>query len=177
MYELGQDRNVAAISTSNCVRFLLFMSYNQKYMNLAIKEAIKALNEDEVPVGCVIIKDGKVLASAHNKKVKKQDATAHSEIECIHKASKKIQSWYLNDCEMYVTLEPCMMCTGAIVNARIKKIYYAAKDIKGGCMQSCLEIKTIKNLNHYPEYEFKEDRYYISLLKEFFKNKRKKLTN
>lgn len=141
-------------------------------MELAIKEALKASLEDEVPVGCVIVKDEKVLAKAHNKKVHKQDATAHSEIECIKIASKKINNWHLDDCEMYVSLEPCLMCGGAIINARIKKIYYAAKDPKGGSFGSNIDIKTIKNINHYPDSEFIENEAYIKLLKDFFKKKR-----
>lgn len=146
--------------------------YKQEFMNLAIKEAKKAYKEDEVPIGCVIVKDDIVLARAHNKKVKKQDATAHSEIECIKKASKKLNNWHLNDCEMYVTLEPCIMCGGAIINSRIKKVYYSAKDPKGGSLGSNINIKEIKGINHYPDSEFIESLEYIQLLKDFFKNKR-----
>lgn len=141
-------------------------------MDLAIKEAIKAASEDEVPVGCVIVKDDKVLAKAHNKKVAKKDATAHSEVECIKKASEKLDNWHLDDCEMYVTLEPCLMCGGAIVNSRIKKVYYAAKDPKGGSLGSNFDIKLIRNINHYPDSEFVENQEYIALLKGFFKKKR-----
>lgn len=146
--------------------------YNQNFMDLAIKEAIKAASEDEVPVGCVIVKEDKVLAKAHNKKVAKKDATAHSEVECIKKASKKLGNWHLDDCEMYVTLEPCLMCGGAIINSRIKKVYYAAKDPKGGSLGSNIDIKQIRNINHYPDSEFVEDKEYIALLKGFFKKKR-----
>ena len=140
-------------------------------MDLAIKEAIKAASEDEVPVGCVIVKDDKVLTKAHNKKIAKKDATAHSEVECIKKASKKLDNWHLDDCEMYVTLEPCLMCGGAIVNSRIKKVYYAAKDPKGGSLGSNFDIKLIRNINHYPDSEFVENQEYIALLKGFFKKK------
>ncbi len=146
--------------------------YKQEFMNLAIKEAKKAYKEDEVPIGCVIVKDDVVLARAHNKKVKKQDATAHSEIECIKKASKKLNNWHLDDCEMYVTLEPCIMCGGAIINSRIKKVYYLAKDPKGGSLGSNINIKEIKGINHYPDSEFIESLEYIQLLKDFFKDKR-----
>ena len=157
-----------------CALFILYnlVMYKQEYMDLAIKEAIKAFKEDEVPIGCVIVKNDEILAKAHNKKVKKQDATAHSEIECIKKASKKINNWHLDDCEMYVTLEPCLMCGGAIINSRIKKVYYAAKDPKGGSFGSNINIKEIKNINHYPDGEFIESKEYIKLLKDFFKNKR-----
>lgn len=146
--------------------------FNEKFKEIAINEAIKALNEDEVPVGCVIVKDNKVIAKAHNKKEKKKDATAHAEIECIKKASKKLDNWHLNDCDMYVTLEPCIMCGGAIIQSRIKNIYYFAKDNKGGSLGSNIDIKKIKNINHYPNSEFIEDKEYIKLLKDYFKTKR-----
>lgn len=146
--------------------------YKQEFMNIAIKEAKKAYLEDEVPIGCVLVKDDQVIAKAHNKKVKKNDATAHAEIECIKKASKKINNWHLDDMDMYVTLEPCLMCGGAIVNSRIKNVYYGAKDKKGGSFGSNLDIKTIKNINHYPNSEFIESSEAINLLKNFFKSKR-----
>ncbi len=146
--------------------------YNQKFMDIAIQEAKKAYLEDEVPIGCVLVKDDKIIAKAHNKKVKKNDATAHAEIECIKKASKKINNWHLDDMDMYVTLEPCLMCGGAIVNSRIKNVYYGAKDKKGGSFGSNLDIKTIKNINHYPNSRFFESSEAINLLKDFFKSKR-----
>ena len=141
-------------------------------MDIAIKEAKKAYLEDEVPIGCVLVKDDQVIVKAHNRKVKKNDATAHAEIECIKKASKKINNWHLDEMDMYVTLEPCLMCGGAIVNSRIKNVYYGAKDKKGGSFGSNLDIKTIKNINHYPNSEFVESSEAINLLKNFFKSKR-----
>ena len=146
--------------------------YRQEFMDIAIKEAKKAYLEDEVPIGCVLVKDDQVIAKAHNRKVKKNDATAHAEIECIKKASKKINNWHLDEMDMYVTLEPCLMCGGAIVNSRIKNVYYGAKDKKGGSFGSNLDIKTIKNINHYPNSEFVESSEAINLLKNFFKSKR-----
>ena len=146
--------------------------YRQEFMDIAIKEAKKAYLEDEVPIGCVLVKDDQVIAKAHNRKVKKNDATAHAEIECIKKASKKINNWHLDEMDMYVTLEPCLMCGGAIVNSRIKNVYYGAKDKKGGSCGSNLDIKTIKNINHYPNSEFVESSEAINLLKNFFKSKR-----
>ncbi len=146
--------------------------YKQEYMDLALKEAKKAYKEDEVPIGCVIVKDDIVIAKAHNKKVKKNDATAHSEIECIKKASKHLNNWHLDDCDMYVTLEPCLMCGGAIVNSRIKNVYYGAKDLKGGSFGSNIDIKDIKNINHYPNEVFVQSLESIELLKSFFKSKR-----
>ncbi len=146
--------------------------YRQEFMDIAIKEAKKAYLEDEVPIGCVLVKDDQVIVKAHNRKVKKNDATAHAEIECIKKASKKINNWHLDEMDMYVTLEPCLMCGGAIVNSRIKNVYYGAKDKKGGSFGSNLDIKTIKNINHYPNGEFVESSEAINLLKNFFKSKR-----
>ena len=143
-------------------------------MNLALKEAKKAYKEDEVPVGCVLVLNDEVIAKAYNHKEKKNDTIAHAEIECIKKAEKKLNTWYLNNLEMYVTLEPCMMCTGAIINSRIKKIYIGTNDPKGGCFKSCIDIDNIKNINHHPKYEFGllQDEC-ASMLKDFFKQKRK----
>ena len=105
-------------------------------MELAYKEAQKAFREDEVPVGCVIVKDGEVIAKAHNRKEHRNCAVFHAEIECILKATKKLDNWNLKGCDLYVTLEPCMMCTGAIVNSRIDRIFYGCKDPKGGALVS-----------------------------------------
>ncbi|MBR4484464.1 MAG: nucleoside deaminase [Erysipelotrichaceae bacterium] len=143
------------------------------YMEIAYKEAVKAFKEDEVPIGCVIIKDGEVIANAHNKKVKKNCAVFHAEIECLIKATKKLDNWNLKGCELYVTLEPCMMCMGAIVNSRIDKVYFGCKDPKGGALVSNIRFKRIKNLNHYPEYKGGiMEKECSQILKDFFKNKR-----
>ncbi|MBR3250120.1 MAG: nucleoside deaminase [Erysipelotrichaceae bacterium] len=148
-----------------------------KYMEEAYKEAKKAYAEDEVPVGCVIVKDEKIIARAHNRKEKKNCAVFHAEIECINKATKKLNNWNLKGCDLYVTLEPCMMCTGAIVNSRIDRIYFGCKDPKGGALVSNVKFKRIKNLNHYPEIKGKIDEEECSkILKDFFKNKRIKKT-
>lgn len=146
--------------------------YKQEFMDLAIEEAIAAYEEDEVPIGCVIVKDNVVLAKAHNQKVKTNDATAHSEVECIKLASQVLNNWHLDDCDLYVTLEPCLMCTGAIINARIENVYFAAKDPKGGALMSNLKIESVRGLNHYPDYAVVVNKDYIKLLKEFFKGKR-----
>lgn len=143
-------------------------------MDLAIKESLKALKEDEVPVGCVLVKDDVVIAKAHNKKEAKQDPTSHAEIECIKKACKKLNTWHLDEFELYVTLEPCIMCTGAIIQSRIKNVYYCALDNKGGSIESNINIKLIKNINHYPNGYFIENKEYIKLLKDYFKSKRNK---
>lgn len=144
-----------------------------QYMELAYKEAQKAFKEDEVPVGCVIVKDGEVIAKAHNRKEHRNCALFHAEIECILKATKKLDNWNLKDCDLYVTLEPCMMCMGAIVNSRIDRIFYGCRDPKGGALVSNIRFKRIRNLNHYPEIKggiMKEE--CSKILKDFFRNKR-----
>ena len=109
----------------------------QKFMYQALKEAEKAYNKLEVPVGCIIVKDGKIIARAHNLKETKMDTTKHAEILAIQKASKKLKSWRLIDCEMYVTLEPCPMCAGAIIQSRIKKNILRNKRFKNRCSGIC----------------------------------------
>ena len=113
---------------------------NEKYMKEALKEAQKAYKKLEVPVGAIIVKDGRIVARAHNLKETKNDTTKHAEILAIEKASKKLGNWRLIDCEMYVTLEPCPMCAGAIVNSRIKKVNIGAMDEKTGACGSKLNL-------------------------------------
>lgn len=113
---------------------------DKKFMQLAISEAKKAATENEVPVGAVIVKDGVVLAAAHNMREQKQNALSHAEIEAINSACKNLGSWRLDGCEMYVTLEPCPMCTGAIINARIKTVIFGAFDKNAGCMDSVINL-------------------------------------
>ena len=146
---------------------------HEKYMRLALKEAAKAELMDEVPIGAVIIEDGKVIARAHNLKEKNNQATHHAEMLVIQKASKKLGTLYLKDCDLYVTLEPCMMCMGACVLSRVRHIYYGTSDPKGGAIESVIQFKEIKRLNHYPEitpYILKEE--CSQILKDFFKKKR-----
>ena len=149
-----------------------------KFMQEALKEAKKAYEKLEVPVGAVIVKDGKIIARAHNQKETKTDTTKHAEILAIQKASKKLKSWRLIDCEMYVTLEPCTMCAGAIIHSRIKKVYIGAMDEKTGAVGSVLNLFEDYKFNHKPEVEkgiLKED--CESLLKQFFKELRKLKSN
>lgn len=113
---------------------------NEKFMKEALKEAQKAYKKLEVPVGAIIVKNGKIVARAHNLKETKNDTTKHAEILAIEKASKKLGNWRLIDCEMYVTLEPCPMCAGAIVNSRIKKVNIGAMDEKTGACGSKLNL-------------------------------------
>lgn len=146
-----------------------------KYMKLALKEAQKANDIDEVPIGAVIVKNGKIIAKAHNLREKNQSATAHAEVIAINKACKKLNSWRLEGCILYVTLEPCTMCVGASILSRVDGIVYGAKDPKGGSLGSLYDINLIKGFNHYPwivsgicEEESS------TLLKNFFKTKRNK---
>ena len=145
-----------------------------KFINLAYKEALKARDLDEVPVGAIIVKDNKVIARAHNLKEKSNDPMGHAEILCIKKACKKVGDWYLKDCELYVTLEPCVMCSGAIINARIKKVYYGARDLKGGALGGLFNLMDQNGFNHYFESEYLEDTRCSQVLKDYFKGKRKK---
>ena len=143
-------------------------------MKEALKEARKAYDKLEVPVGCVIVKDGKVIARAHNLKETKFDTTKHAEILAIQKASKKLESWRLIDCEMYITLEPCAMCAGAIINSRIKKLYIGTMDSKTGAVGSKLNLLEDFTFNHKVEVEkgiLQEECEVI--LKDFFKELRK----
>ena len=144
------------------------------YMEQALKEAEKAYKKLEVPVGAVIVKDGKIIAKGHNQKETKTDTTKHAEIMAIQKASKKLKSWRLTDCEMYVTLEPCTMCAGAIINSRIKKIYIGAMDEKTGVAGSVLNIFEDYTFNHKVEIEkgIKKEEC-ENILKQFFKELRK----
>ena len=147
---------------------------NEKFMKEALKEAKKAYDKLEVPVGAVIVKDGKIIARAHNLKETKYDTTKHAEILAIQKASKKLESWRLLDCEMYVTLEPCSMCAGAMINARIKKVYIGASDKKTGAVGSVFNLFEDYTFNHKVEVEKGILQTECeNLLKDFFKMLRK----
>ena len=122
-----------------------------KYMKEALKEARKAELIDEVPIGCVIVKDDKIIARGHNQRETNQSPIGHAEIIAINKASKKLKSWRLEGCDIYVTLEPCIMCSGAIIQSRINKVYYGASDPKGGALGSSINVLEAKNINHHPE--------------------------
>ena len=122
-----------------------------KFMASALKCAEAALKEGEVPIGAVVVCDGKVIARGHNRRTKRQIATAHAEIEAIEKACRKLKSWRIPECELYVTLEPCPMCMGAALNARIKKIYFGAPEDKGRSLTS--ELASANLLNHKIEVE------------------------
>ena len=116
------------------------MENKEKFMKEALKEAHKAYEKLEVPVGAIIVKDNKIIARAHNLKETKQSTIKHAEIIAIEKASKKLKNWRLNECEMYITLEPCPMCAGAIINSRINKVYIGTLDEKTGACGSKLNL-------------------------------------
>ena len=144
-----------------------------QYMEMALEEAKKAYKKGDVPVGAVIVKNGKVIAKAHNKKETNKVSTHHAEILVIEKACKKLKNWRLTGCEMYVTLEPCLMCAGAILQSRIEKLYFATSNEKFGYVSSIDNILNQKN-NHKVEIHegmCKEES--RKLLVSFFENKRK----
>jgi tRNA(adenine34) deaminase len=120
------------------------------YMGLALKEAKKAAIKNEVPVGAVIVLGDKVIAKAYNKRVEKEQTHAHAEMMAIQTANRKLGSWRLEDCRLYVTLEPCPMCAGAIIQSRIKTLYFGAKDPKGGVAGSVINLFDVK-FNHQVE--------------------------
>ena len=151
------------------------MDYKEKFMKSALKEAQKAFDIEEIPVGAVIVKYGKIIARAHNKKETSKDATGHAEILAIQKACKKLNSWRLLDCEMYVTLEPCSMCAGALINSRISKIYIGTDDEKTGACGSKLNLLEDYKFNHIVQIE----KYILNeecsqILKRFFKHLRER---
>ena len=146
----------------------------EKYMEEALKQARKAFEKEEVPVGAVIVKENKIIARAYNLKETKNDSTKHAEIIAIQKASKKLNAWRLTGCEMYVTLEPCSMCAGAIIQSRIKKVYIGTKDAKTGACGSVYNMFTDYKFNHTVEVEYGilQDKC-ENILKVFFKKLRK----
>ena len=122
-----------------------------KFMKAALKCAQKGLEEGEVPIGAVVVLDGNIISRGHNRRTKKQIATAHAEVEAIEKACKKLKSWRIPECEIYVTLEPCPMCMGAMLNARIKKVYFGAYEAKGRSLTDKLANANL--VNHVIEVE------------------------
>ena len=146
---------------------------HERFMELALEEADKAKMLDEVPVGAIIVKDGTVISKAHNLRENTKDATAHAELLAIKKACEVLGSWRLIDCEMYVTLEPCLMCSGAILLSRIKKLYIGAMDPKAGAAGSVINVFEDYWFHHKCEINkgILKDKCSL-ILKEFFKNKR-----
>lgn len=151
------------------------MTQEEKYMKAALKQAKKAYALDEVPIGCVIVQDGKIIARGYNRRNTDKNTLAHAEIAAIKKASKKTGDWRLEDCTMYVTLEPCQMCAGAIVQSRLKKVVIATMNPKAGCAGSILNLLQIEAFNHQVEIEkgvLEEE--CSQMLSTFFKELREK---
>ena len=155
------------------------LSQNQQtfFMKEALKRAKLATKYGETPVGCVIVKDGKIISSGRNKRENGKNALYHAEIEAINKACKKLGGWRLHQCDLYVTLEPCPMCAGAIINSRIKNVYFGAKDHKAGSFGSVINMAELP-YNHKPEIHggIMENEC-STLLSEFFKDLRIKKQN
>lgn len=150
------------------------MNEKELFMKEALKEAKKAYKKLEVPVGAVIVKNGEIIARAYNQKETKFDTTKHAEILAIQKASKKLGSWRLIGCDLYVTLEPCSMCAGAIINSRIKNVYIGALDEKTGAVGSVLNLFTDYKFNHNVQFETGIlENECKDLLQKFFKDLRK----
>lgn len=148
---------------------------NIQFMKEALRQAKEAEERDEVPIGCVIVHDGKVIAAGSNRREELQQPSAHAEMEAIAHAAEVLCSWRLKDCDLYVTLEPCPMCAGAIIQSRIRKVYYGAYDPKGGSVDTCIRLFEVPQYNHHPQWEggiLEEE--CAGLLKDFFKKKRKK---
>ncbi len=147
---------------------------NSKFMLIAINEAKKAATMGEIPVGAVIVRDGEIIAKAHNLRETNKSPLAHAEIIAIDIASKHLGGWRLENCDMYVTLEPCLMCAGAIYQARIKNLYFGATDSKAGAVESLYQVLSDNRLNHMVNVEsgLCEDDC-SRLLKEFFADLRR----
>lgn len=147
---------------------------DNEFMNLAIQEAREGMNEGEIPVGAVIVKDDKIISKAHNLKETLNDVTAHAEILAIREAARAIGDWRLNGCEMYVTLEPCSMCAGAIIQSRISKVYIGAFNNEMGACGSIINLLDNRYMNSFVPVEWLYDEHCMKLIAEFFENARDK---
>ena len=151
------------------------MTEQEKYMKAAIKQAKKAYDLLEVPIGCVIVHEGKIIGRGYNRRNTDKNTLAHAELSAIRKASKKTGDWRLEDCTMYVTLEPCQMCAGAIVQSRMKKVVIACMNPKAGCAGSVLNLLQMEQFNHQVEIErgvLEEE--CSTMLSSFFRDLREK---
>lgn len=151
------------------------MTQDEKYMKAAITQAKKAAALNEVPIGCVIVQDGKIIARGYNRRNTDKNTLAHAELAAIRKASKKTGDWRLEDCTMYVTLEPCQMCAGAIVQSRLKRVVIATMNPKAGCAGSVLNLLQMEAFNHQVEITrgVREEEC-AALLSDFFRKLRQK---
>ena len=151
------------------------MTQQEKYMKAAIREARKAYKLEEVPIGCVIVREDKIIARGYNRRNTDKNTLAHAELAAIKKASKKTGDWRLEDCTMYITLEPCQMCAGAIVQSRLGKVVIGSMNPKAGCAGSILNLLQMKQFNHQVEIEKGVLEEECSLmLSEFFRELREK---
>lgn len=139
-----------------------------EFLEIAYKQAERAFKQGEVPIGAVVVQNGKVISKAYNKRERTQNALNHAEVIAINKACKKLKSWRLDDCILYVTLQPCVMCSGAILNSRIKKVIIGARSDR----TNDIEIFQDNNLNHKTEVEFIDCDKCSEILKKFFASKR-----
>lgn len=152
---------------------LIKQKMKEKYMKEAIRQAKKARDIGEVPIGCVIVYQDKIIGRGYNRRMIDKNTLSHAELNAIKKASKKLNDWRLDDCDMYVTTEPCQMCAGAIVQARIKKVYIGCMNPKAGCAGSIMNLLQVDKFNHQVEIEkgiLEEE--CSTLLKEFFRHLR-----
>ncbi len=146
----------------------------EKFMRAALKEAFKAGDAGEVPVGAVLVLNGKIVSRGKNERETKKDPAAHAEVVAIRKAGNKLGRWNLSDCDLFVTLEPCVMCSGAVVYSRIRSVYYGAADLRFGCCGTVMNLAQDPRLNHRAEVEggiLAEE--CVRPIKEFFRDKRK----
>lgn len=154
------------------------MTQDEKYMKAAIAQAKKAYALNEVPIGCVIVQNGKIIARGYNRRNTDKNALAHAEMAAIRKASRKTGDWRLEDCTMYVTLEPCQMCAGAIVQSRMQRVVIATRNPKAGCAGSVLNLLQVEAFNHQVEIVqgiLEEE--CSAMLSDFFRELRKKKKN
>ena len=145
---MKQDVDIATVLKVNQQ-----MNNNELYMREAYKEALKAYKKNEVPIGCVIVRNDKIIARAHNLRNTKKNSLYHAEVLAINKACKKLKRWILDDCTLYVTMEPCVMCAGSIIQARIKKVVYGIPQNRYGCVGTLVNLFTDYEFNNSPEFE------------------------
>ena len=151
------------------------LTTDEKYMKEAIRQAKKAWKMEEVPIGCVIVHEGKIIGRGYNRRTTDKNPLAHAELAAIKKASKKMGDWRLEDCILYVTLEPCQMCSGAIVQARVKRVVIGCMNPKAGCAGSILNLLQVERFNHQVEITSGVLEAECSqMMKEFFKELREK---
>ena len=151
------------------------INQDEKYMREAIKQAKKAYALGEVPIGCVIVYEDKIIGRGYNRRTIDKNTLAHAEMMAIKKASKKMDDWRLEDCTMYVTLEPCQMCSGAIVQSRMKKVVIGCMNPKAGCAGSILNLLQLEEFNHQVELEIGVlGEECSAMMKQFFKELREK---